>query len=405
MTRPIVAFAFALSLLAASSAASAQPASRRLAAVGFNGATSAVLIGRFRSYCPNAFTQTFGSGSNQTAWAICWHEVAGMDSVANPNGLVIGPVSFRTSPTASWQTVIYDLRISEFFVPYHTGSHRYYDLSGFNFVLAPLTSADCPTAVGGATLSAHVCSEVHDRGIDFIDALDTVRRGQELVLWGAIDADNYRYIEEYTFRDDGIIVARSAATGQNLPTDELEPHVHNPIWRIDLDVDRPVNDPTLMQHVEDPGNAAGTATDSMTTIATAQGFPWAPQSVDSIVVADTGRTNKRGHNPSYHFMPLVTGGGLTHHYEDFTHNDFWVTRYISTQMAAKNLGAYVAAHDATAHNDVVVWYKGSIHHHPRDEDGAYNAGVWQGTAHTMWTGFMMVPNGVFDCSPFYGPCP
>jgi Cu2+-containing amine oxidase len=105
-------------------------------------------------------------------------------------------------------------------------------------------------------------------------------------------------------------------------------------------------------------------------------------------------------------MPLVTGGGLTQHYEKFTQNEFWVTPYNPAQFAAKNLPTYVAGAPSVANRDIVVWYKGSLHHHPRDEDGVYNSShVWVGTADVMWTGFMLTPHDFFDCSPFYKPCP
>jgi hypothetical protein len=108
------------------------------------------------------------------------------------------------------------MRVSDYFVPYHEGTPRYYDLSGFNFQLTGVSSSDCPASVGGAVISPHVCKEVHDRGLMWKD-FSGVRRGQELVLWGAISAANYRYIQEYTFRDDGVIIARMGATAQNLP--------------------------------------------------------------------------------------------------------------------------------------------------------------------------------------------
>ena len=59
------------------------------------------------------------------------------------------------------------MRVSDYFVPYHPGSPRYYDLSGFNFQLTPVNAADCPATVGGSLLSAHVCKEVRDRGLAF----------------------------------------------------------------------------------------------------------------------------------------------------------------------------------------------------------------------------------------------
>ena len=46
---------------------------------------------RFQLYCPNAITQNFPTaGPAETTWLICWREVAGSNSIANPNGLVMG---------------------------------------------------------------------------------------------------------------------------------------------------------------------------------------------------------------------------------------------------------------------------------------------------------------------------
>src|SRR5580704_5830680 len=196
---------------------------------------AAVSLDRFYFFCPNAITQSFPTtGVAQTTWLICWHEVAGYNSIANPNGLVIGPIYFRKAPGAPFVRVLWDMRVSDYFVPYHPGSPRYYDLSAFNFQLTSVTSADCPACQGGGPISPHVCKEVRDRGLMWKD-YGGVRRGEELILWGAIDADNYRYIQEYTFRDDGVVIGRMGATGQNLPGDELEPHAHNAIWRINFD--------------------------------------------------------------------------------------------------------------------------------------------------------------------------
>src|SRR5215469_8970362 len=122
-------------------------------------------------YCPNTITQSFPtSGPAQTTWTICWNEVAGTDSLNDPNGLVIGPVYFQKSPTAPMVRILWDMRVSDYFVPYHPpGSPRYYDLSDFNFVLTSVSSADCPASVGGTTISPHVCEEIHDRGLMWKD--------------------------------------------------------------------------------------------------------------------------------------------------------------------------------------------------------------------------------------------
>jgi len=385
-------------LAAALTQASAQPAAP--ASVAFNPA-------RFLLFCPNAITQNFPtSGPAVTTWLICWHEVAGLNSIANPNGLVIGPVYFKKSPSAPFMRILWDMRVSDYFVPYHPGSPRFYDLSFYNFVLAPVSAADCPASVGGSAISPHVCKEIHDRGLMWKDWM-SVRRGEEVVLWGAIDAANYRYIQEYTFRDDGVIIARMGATGQNLPSEPTIAHAHNAIWRIDIDLDGVVNNAAHLKHLENPANPAGTATDTTTLLATAQGFTWSPRTHDAMEVTNPVLKNARGHASSYQFIPLPTGGGLTQHFEKFTQNEFWVTPYNPAQFAAKNLPTYVAGSPPVQNRDIVVWYKGSLHHHPSDEDGVYDkTRTWIGTADVMWTGLALIPHDFFDCSPFYKPaCP
>jgi hypothetical protein len=355
--------------------------------------------------CPSPIAQNFPTtGPVVTTWIIYCHEVAGANSIANPNGLAIGPVYFRQSPTAPFVRILWDMRVSEYFVPYHRGSPRFYDLSFYNFKLTGVTAADCPTGAGGAPISPHVCKEVRDRGLMWKD-FSGVRRGEELVLWGAIDAANYRYIQEYTFRDDGVIIGRMGATGQNLPGLRLEPHAHNAVWRIDIDLDGVTNNVAHLQHIENPANPAGTATDTTTPIAVAQGLTWSARTHDALEISNPSFKNAQAHPATYNLVPLVTGGGLTQHYEPFTRNDFWVTPYNPAQFAAKNLPTYVAGPPSVANRDIVVWYKGSLHHHPRDEDGVFGPSGWIGTAHAMWAGFMLIPHDFFDCSPFYKPCP
>ena len=69
-------------------------------------------------------------------------------------------------------------------------------------------------------------------------------------------------------------------------------------------------------------------------------------------------------------------------------------------MNAKDVVAYASNSQPTAGQDLVVWYKGSLHHFPRDEDGEFSGGYWKGEAHVMWTGFMMMPHNLFDRTPF-----
>src|SRR5262245_1253870 len=81
----------------------------------------------------------------ETRWRFCWQRVT-------KNGLVINAAYFRKSPTSPWVQVIYDARVIELFVPYHSGSPRFLDMSSFNFSLFPLTSKHCPQSAGGTLL-------------------------------------------------------------------------------------------------------------------------------------------------------------------------------------------------------------------------------------------------------------
>ena len=68
-----------------------------------------------------------------------------------------------------------------------------------------------------------VVKEVRDRGLAWKDYAHGVRRGRELVIWGALEAGNYMYIMSYAFHDDGTIAFRVGATGQNLPGHRQRP--------------------------------------------------------------------------------------------------------------------------------------------------------------------------------------
>jgi Cu2+-containing amine oxidase len=362
------------------------------------------LFERLRLLCPNAIVQNFPtSGPVRTTWQICWREVAGYDSLNNPNGLVIGPVYFRTSPGAPYVKVIHDMRVSDYFVPYHPGSPRYYDLSFFNFQLTSVSAADCPASVGGTLLSSKVCKEVHDRGLMWKDYAG-VRRGEELVLWGAINAANYRYIQEYRFRDDGFIIGRVGATAQNLPGMESVTHTHGAYWRIDTDFGGiSPNNVAQITHSESILNPFGSASDSVTPVTTGKGFIWSPRAHTTLAVSNPNMKNRRGNRPEYHLVEQVTGGGIAAHFEPFSRNDLWVTRYSGSQFAASKLPSYTGTN--VANSDVVLWIKTPIHHTPRDEDGLTGTGSVNGTADVMWSGFALIPHNLFSCSPFYPNCP
>jgi Cu2+-containing amine oxidase len=326
-------------------------------------------------------------GPEQTRWRVCWQEQA-------KNGLVITAAFFRTAPNKPWIRILWDGRISEIFVPYHDGSPRYYDVTNFTFNLVPVAAVDCPASVGGLPLGAHVCKEVRDRGLAWKD-YGQVRRGQEVALWAGLGAGNYNYVMEWVFRDDGILLGRVGATAANLPSKPMMPHMHNPIWRLDVDLDGFANDSVAFAtHTE----ASLNGVDTEPMIATETGKVWDPHAFNSLDIMDANLKNAKGHQTMYRLMPLPASG-LSRHQEPFTQQDFWVTRYDPSEMFAKSLTTYVNPPQPVTNADIVVWYKGSLHHHPRDEDGEFVTGGWRGEALIMWTGFMLMPHDLFDRTP------
>ncbi len=247
-------------------------------------------------------------------------------------------------------------------------------------------------------LAGNVCKEVRDRGLSW-KADSQVYRGEELVLWSALAAANYNYVMEWTFRDDGIVMGRVGATSHNLPGREYETHVHNPIWRLDVDLNGWPNDSVALgTHTENlPGL---TATDTEPLISVENGMQWNPRHFHSLNVSDSSLLNGKRHKTEFQLIPLPTGG-LAQHQEPFTKNDFWVTRYNPTEMSAGNLVSYISPPQVAANSDIVLWYRGSVHHHPRDEDGEMVKGAWHGVALIMWTGWMLKPHDLFDRTPFY----
>jgi len=339
----------------------------------------------------NEVIQTFPPGAPmQTAWKVDFGH-------APSKGLFITGAWFQKSPAAPWMRVLWDARISDLFVPYHSGSPRYYDLTQFNFDLVPVSSVDLGCC--GRKADNQVIEEVRDRGMLW-KADQEGMRGTELVLWGTLGAANYNYIMQYSFRDDGSIGFRFGPTSHNLPGRETESHMHNALWRIDIDLNGFANDSAWLHKHSEP--AGGTvATDSMVAFngGVEGAADWDDLQFTELEVTDTVTKNSHGENIAYDLMPMREG--TARHKEDFMQHDFWVTHYSPTEMFYAQVPTYVANKEPVSNTDIVLWYASSAHHMPRREDGEIVDGAWHGVALTMWGGFDLRPRNLFDRTPFY----
>lgn len=329
----------------------------------------------------------FASGS---AWRLCV-------KAATRFGLIVSHASFRKAPNAPFVLVLSDGRVSEILVPYNKGVPRVLDIVTSNFPVLTLSAgdaarSDCPaprTLIDGD----HICRDIHDSGVA-VKKDAAVRRGEEVSFFAVLDADNYDYISEWTFRDDGVILGRAGATGSKRdgPDDESG-HAHNFTWRLDLDLDGAAGDSAcLTRHVEDLSASWSTASDRCDAIGVEAGLQWNPAEFNTIVVSDSALKNGRGRPTEYELVPVRTG--MTRHSELFTRSDFWVTRAKPGEVLAVELWKY-ANDESTVGEDNVVWYTGSLRHedHMRDED--------RDAVPVLWAGFELRPRNLFDRTPFF----
>jgi primary-amine oxidase len=328
------------------------------------------------------------SGPAQTQWDLCYE-------VAERHGLIIRRGSFRPSPSASHVNVLSDARVAEIFVPYHSGAPRLYEVSGANYSLRPLGPNDCPASAGGTLLAGNlVCRQVRDRRVAW-HVKAKVRRGQEVVLWGVLQAGHADYIIEWVFRDDGVVKGQVGKTGQALPA-ASEGHTHNVTWRLDIDLNGADGDGVRrtrhLESVQSPTNPGTSATDDKLPVATETSLDWIPTEFTTVEVSDATLQNANGRQTSYELSPLRLG--TARHREAFTHADVWITRYASSEMLPADLPSYLNG-ESVDQQDVVVWYTSSVHCEEGGRDEELDA------VPVKWVGFTLEPKNLFATTPLY----
>lgn len=342
----------------------------------------------------NTITQEFPSGGPGGMFKPAWMVTFGF---ATAKGLYITGAFYRRKPADPWMRILWDARLSDIFVPYHTGSPRFYDFSGFSFDLVdagPKDAGPCGRVLGGKVVNQLSTT-------DLLWKADTdVRYANEMVLWGTLKAAYYNYVIRYGFRDDGTIALRIGATSHNRPSGPYEAHMHNGLWRIDMDLNGYPNDSAYYMTHTEPSGSPNVATDSMPAFhgGTEGSEIWDPLKFNHVLVQDQVTLNGQGHKISYEFMPVRMG--TARHAEDFSKADFWVTRYRFGEDSYKNITSYVNG-ESIMNTDVVIWHLSPMHHEPRDEDGFIDNGNWNGATTIMWSGIDLRPRNLWERAALY----
>ncbi len=327
-----------------------------------------------------------------SSWNVCWYWVSGP-------GLVLGPVSFAKESGATPFQLLDDARVDQIFVPYASGYPRFYDTdAGYPALVLPRPVCSPVERFDGNT----VCLQLQDRGVDWVSGAGrepSGREGEQFVLWSVLDADNYQYIERWIFRDDGTFGGEVEATGVNLSSAELESHTHDYVWRITPHLGGTGNS---VDHswLDEPAGGL-TANDVAQNIPSPAGVAWSPQTFDELSVYPPATVNGRGDQISYRLIPAPVGG-LAHHEELFTRDDLWATSGNPTELDAFDLPQYASERVSLVDTSITLWYKGSYHHQPRDEDGYFTSQhAWVGVTHAAPVGFIFQPRNLYDHSPFF----
>ncbi len=240
--------------------------------------------------------------------------------------------------------------------------------------------------------------EVRDRGMMWKNDQDG-RRGYELVLWSTLDADNYNYMIAYHFRDDGSIGFRIAATAVNLQGAELTAHMHNGLWRVDVDLDGATGD-TVGLHIHNETINGLVANDSQILFSNGtEGFAdWNPLQFTMLNIADTKEKRPRQADQ------LRPDGPARR--RPAAQGKLRPPRLLG-HRAPPGRNPLPGDHPIHANKESIASCRpGALVHladapHAPQRRRPLRRQLLEGVAHAMWGGFDLRPRNLFDSTPFY----
>ena len=379
---------------------------------------------------------------------IKWHDWSILIGFNGREGLTLHDIRYADRP------ILYRASIAEMVVPYGSPDSQHARKNVFDigeYGLGKLANSlelgcDClgvihyldaeiPGIEGTSdTIKNAICIHEEDTGIlwkhwDFRTDKTEVRRGRRLVISSISTVGNYEYASYWYFYLDGKIEFEMKATGiintvgKTPETDmrfgtEVAPgvigqiHQHLFVARLDLSVDGDANSVmecntrVLPMGPENPyGNAFYV---EETKLDKECGRKIAPETQRYWKFASAEKTNYMGKptayklEPTHAVTPFNDPEGPSGQRMPFIYNHLWLTEcHADERFPAGDFmnhsdgseGVHKAAERGHSIDgkDVVAWHVFGLHHNVRLEDFPVQP--------VISTGFMLMPNGFFDCNP------
>lgn len=359
--------------------------------------------------CPTGHSviKTFSSGAE---WKLCWNE-------KENEGVVLSNILYST-PGRNPRRVLGEASLSQIQTDFDDGSNSIFSVTEIGLggdSLLDLSSQDCPQ---GELLQNNeksiLCKKIGSMGYIW-KKRSQYRQGEYLELFSISKVGTLSYIVSWKFYESGIIEPSVGMTGSlakfgsnsryGWPVSNTNQvavgFTNHYFWRLDFDLDVNGGNDLVEQIASMPSSDRLKKTKTITPINTEDSFSLNPVNKFFWRVRDGLEQNSNIGFISYELILLNYGHqGKGNAQEPWLANDLFVTRYDpcerfavknSTQNGCSENVSQFANGQNTNQKDIVVWYRASYHHLPRDED--------MNQVGTRWTGLKLLPRDWSSSNP------
>ena len=419
---------------------------------------------------PVSLSQAGGPGHAMTGSRIEWDIWRFRLRVDKRPGVVLSNIDVRDG--GRWRSLLYQAHLSEVFVPYMDPAEGWYFRTymdsgeyGFGLFLSPLRAGvDCPDH---STFLPALVNDDRGQPLELPNAICVFERyigdpawrhfevfaqgestsvpaegrpDTELVVRSASVIGNYDYLIDYRFRQNGEIHIHIGATGQNAvkgvaSTSMDDPsaaadtahgilvapnlvapfHDHYFNFRLDFDVDGPVNHPAVLEVVAgepapgSPRRSFWTVKHSAPASELEARYTLSAMAPKYFLVTNKAVRTPLGHHPAYMihhgsvaYGPFDYAGDPPMRRNAYIEYTIWNTvhdpdrRYAGGEFPMQSDGSdtlaeWVRTDRPLQGADVVTWFTAGFHHLPRAED-------WP-VMSTDWKTIQILPYNFFNRNP------